>query len=274
MSETKALKPVDELKSTLVKMEPQFKMALPAHIPPERFIRIVQTAVSTQPGLLSADRTSLFGACMSLAQQGLLPDNREAALVLFGSKVTAMPMVAGILKKIRNSGELSSITAQIVHEHDEFQYWVDADGEHLSHRPKVFGDRGKEIGVYALAKTKDGAVYIEVMTTQQIESVRKVSRSKDTGPWAGPFQHEMWKKTAIRRLSKRLPMSTDLETAINTDDEMFQPAPQAPEPAETEVEVKAAPKRSRLKDAIKPETPVETITQEPPVDVSVQDVPI
>lgn len=267
---TKALKPVDELKSNLLKMESQFKMALPSHIPAERFIRIVQTAVSTDPGLMRADRTSLYSACMSLAQQGLLPDKREAALVLFGDKVTPMPMIAGLLKKIRNSGELSSITAQIVYENDEFEYWVDADGEHLNHRPKVFGVRGKEIGCYALAKTKDGAVYIEVMTVDQIESVRKVSKSANNGPWAGPFKHEMWKKTAIRRLSKRLPMSTDLENAIKTDDDIFMPG----EPVSEEPEAAAKPKRSRLKTAIQTETSTDPIESEPPIDVSHQDIPI
>ena len=75
-----------------------------------------------------------------------------------------MSMVGGILKKVRNSGELSSITAQIVYENDEFNYYIDADGEHISHRPNMFGDRGKRIGAYALAKTKDGAIYVEVMT--------------------------------------------------------------------------------------------------------------
>jgi recombination protein RecT len=42
-----------------------------------------------------------------LAQDGLLPDGREAAIVKFGNKAQAMPMIAGILKKIRQSGDVS-----------------------------------------------------------------------------------------------------------------------------------------------------------------------
>jgi len=54
----------------------------------------------------------------------------------------------------------------------------------------------------------------------QVEQIKKVSRSKDNGPW-GSFPEEMMKKTAIRRLSKRLPMSTDLEMVIKRDDELY-----------------------------------------------------
>ncbi len=139
---------------------------------------------------------------MKAAADGLLPDGREAALVQFKDSVQYLPMVGGILKKIRNSGELSSITSQIVHKGDKFRYWVDGDGEHVEHEPLVFGERGEQIGVYALAKTKDGAVYIEVLTMAQIAAVKNVSRAKD-GPWSGPFATEMHRKTAIRRLSKR-----------------------------------------------------------------------
>jgi recombination protein RecT len=84
----------------------------------------------------------------------------------------------------------------------------------------MFGDRGEAIGVYALAKTKDGGLYVEVMDKAQVMAVKAASRAK-TGPWTGPFENEMWRKTAIRRLSKRLPMNTDLETVIKRDDEMY-----------------------------------------------------
>jgi hypothetical protein len=44
---------------------------------------------------------------VKLAQDGLLPDGREAAVVMFGNKAQAMPMIAGILKKVRQSGEVA-----------------------------------------------------------------------------------------------------------------------------------------------------------------------
>jgi len=220
-TQTKALTPIDEVRGALAKMEPQFKMALPAQVSPEKFVRVAMTAVQQNPALLTADRQSLYGACMRAAQDGLLVDDREAAITMFGKAAVYMPMVGGILKKVRNSGELGSITSQIVHKNDKFRYWVDGDGEHIEHEPLMFGERGEAIGVYALAKTKDGAVYIEVMDKAAVMAIRGASRAKDSGPWAGAFEHEMWRKSAIRRLSKRLPMSTDLEQVIHRDDELY-----------------------------------------------------
>jgi recombination protein RecT len=249
---SKQIAPIDALKKDLQAMQPQFKMALPSHIPVEKFLRVAQTAIQTNPNLVTATRHSLFSACMKLAQQGLLPDGKEAAIVTFKNKqgeniAQDMPMVAGILKKVRNSGELASITSQLVYEKDTFKYWVDADGEHLNHEPNLFGERGKVIGVYALAKTKDGAVYIEVMTADQVKAIKNASRSKDSGPWAGAFEHEMWKKSAIRRLSKRLPMSTDLEVTVTADDNLYDVQPEqtepTPEPPPAKVVKKNSPKK-------------------------------
>ena len=242
------IKPIDEIRGTLARMEGQIKSALPPHISPEKFTRVVMTALQMTPSLLACDRASLYGACMKCAQDGLLPDGREAALVKFKESVAYMPMVSGILKKVRNSGELSSITSQIVHKNDRFRYWVDSDGEHLEHEPLVFGDRGEEIGVYALAKTKDGGVYVEVMTLAQVDAIRNVSRSKD-GPWSGPFASEMARKSAIRRLAKRLPMSTDIEQTIHRDDQFYDLKP-SEVPAETAAVVEKKKRTTRLKDAV------------------------
>lgn len=226
MTESRQLAPAQEIRHTLDKMTPQFQAALPTHIKPEKFIRVAATAIQTIPDLVAADRQSLYAACTKAAQDGLLPDGREAALTVFNTKVKIggrdewikkvqyMPMIAGILKKLRNSGELSSIVAQVIYENDvkngNFKYWIDSDGEHLEYRPDMFSDRGQIIGAFAMAKLTDGALYVTVMTKVQIEQVRAVSRAKDSGPWVA-WWDQMAEKTVLRRLSKRLPMSTDID---------------------------------------------------------------
>lgn len=235
MSEQKAvaIKPVDQVRTTLNQMAGQFEMVLPKAVTPDRFIRIVMTAVQDNPELLLADRTSLFSACMKCAQDGLLPDKREAALVVFKDKVAYMPMVAGILKKVRNSGELVSISTNCVFEKDRFDFGTDSTkgGDYLEHHPDVFSSaRGEMKGAYAIALTKGGGMYIEVMSLPEIKKVQAVSRAK-SGPWQEWFD-EMAKKTVIRRLSKRLPMSTDLEQTLRADDEFYELEPTKKEPPE------------------------------------------
>lgn len=267
--QTRALKPAEEIRQNLERMKPQFQAALPTHIDPSKFLRVVQTAVASSKDILGADRTSLFAACSKAAADGLLPDGREAALVVFKSKngpsqVQYMPMIGGILKKIRNSGELSTITSQVIHKGDTFEYYIDHEGEHFTHRPLFFGERGEAIGAYALARTKDGAIYIEVMTKEQIMSVKKVSRGQ-SGPWSGDFESEMWRKTVTRRLAKRLPSSSDLDLTFKNDDELYDFGDEdgSSQTAEAKPAPKAKAKGLRVSQLIKKEEPAPQVTPEP-----------
>lgn len=233
--------PVAIIRQNLSAMAPSFKAALPAHISVEKFTRVAQTAITGNPDLLEADRSTLFAACVRLAQDGLLPDGREAALVIFNAKdrgtggwtkkVQAMPMIAGILKKLRQSGEVAKISAQVVYEHDEFvvSYGFDEDVTH--NPPRLDQPRGKPIGAYATAILKDGSKLLEVMGLEEIDKVRNVSRSKDKGPWQD-WWSEMARKTVMRRLAKRLPMSSDRDQDVFERDETMavehQPAPVEP----------------------------------------------
>lgn len=262
MSEN-ALTPMEQMRGTLTKMGAEFKAALPAQIPVERFVRTTITAVQMNPQLLECDRRSLLGSCMKAAQDGLLPDGREAALVIFrtkdGPKVQYMPMVGGLLKKMRNSGELASIGAHVVYEHDAFDYEL-GDDERIVHKPHLGEDRGKPIAAYAIAKTKDSAIYREVMSLAEINKVRSASRAKDSGPWVD-WWDEMARKTVIRRIAKRLPSSTDVDGVIEHDNEATGFA-ELPALAAVQVEHQAEPKarRSRLKEAMQiTEAPAEVV---------------
>jgi len=220
-----------QVRDQLGKMRPELQKALPAHVSVDKFERVVQTALNQQPDLLNCTRRSLFGACVNAAQDGLLPDGREGAIVSFkdnksgNTQAQWMPMVAGILKKVRNSGELSSISTQVVCENDQFDYQL-GDEEYIDHKPAL-GNRGNVIAAYAIAKLKDGSTMREIMGRDEIDRVRSVSKSKDNkyGPWM-QWYGEMSRKTVLRRLSKRLPMSTDLERVIHRDDPMYDPAGQ------------------------------------------------
>ena len=248
---------------------PQFmaslKANLPDHITPERFARVAVMALQKNPKLLDSDRQSLYQAIQACAQDGLIPDGREAALVPYGDKVQYLPMIGGILKKIRNSGELLTIMAQTVRKNDVFKYYVDENGEHLEHRPDMLADRGEFVGVYALAQTKDGGKYMEVMTKAEVEKVRNVSRAKNAGPWVDWYE-EQAEKTVLKRMSKRMPMSTDkIAELLERDNEEYAEVVEAPPAAPAEVPKPStgagARARAATVDAAPPATPAPTPTQ-------------
>ena len=234
--------PEGQFRRDISAMSGKFQDALPRHVPVEKFIRVATSYVlMAWDKLGDCDRRSLWGALMTCAMDGLMPDGQEAGLTPFKGVVKYIPMVKGILKKIRNSGELKSILAMVVNKKDDFKFFVDENGEHLLHTPTREEDPGEITDVYVVAQTKDGGRYVERMTRAQIEKVRQCSRAKDGGPWK-EWYDEMAKKTVIRRISKRLPMSTDLEDVIRRDDELYD---LEPKPA---VETQKSP--SKLSEAI------------------------
>lgn len=268
------LRPADDVRAGLAKLGPQLKIALPSSISVDKFLRVAQTAIAMNQALLRADRQSLYSACMILAQRSILPDNREGSLVCFGDKVTPMIMIAGIMKLLRNSGELATIVAEPVYENDLFKYWIDSNGQNLEHTPLMFGERGKQIGIYAFAKTKSNEIYIEIMSMADIEAVKRTSRSanNDSSPWK-TFPQEMQKKSIIRRLAKRLPSSSDLDEINDIEDKTFGLKAEPTQAREAEVveqkqiEQPKAKRRSKLEAIIEHESATEENEVQPTGEV-------
>lgn len=220
------------LRDQLEAMRPQFEAALHGGlIKPERFVRVVMTAVNQDPDLLAADRRSFFNACLQCAQDGLVPDKREAALVVFKTKevrggketwidkIQYMPMYQGLMKKVRSSGELAKWVGRAVYEKDTFHIEL-GDDERITHTPYKGDDEpGPLKAVYAIATLKDGTVQRDWMTRRQIERVKARSKTgaKDKGPWKTDFD-QMAIKTVIRRQAKQLPLSPALMEVIARDD--------------------------------------------------------
>lgn len=244
-----------DIRGDIEKMAVEFAKVLPPQLPTERFVRHAHTAVMTNPQLLNADRLSLRSALMKAAQDGLLPDGREGAIVMYGDKASWMPMVAGLLKKARNSGEIASINAHIVYANDRCHI-VLGDDEKIEHEPYLDGDRGEPRLVYSICKLKDGTVVRAWMTVAEVEKIRSISRSAKKGPWVDHWA-EMAKKTVIRRLCKVLPASTDKEgteafmRVAERDDEMY----------EMKDARDVTPPSAHLRQAAPPPEPVEVVDQ-------------
>ncbi len=202
----------------------QIRMVLPRHIDVDIFCRVVMTAVLSNADLAKAGRRSLWRAVMEAAGDGLLPDGREGAIVPYlvreaGGYVAAwQPMVWGLVKLVRQSGELRDLGAHVVTRADRFDYMVNEHGEHFEHHPDFEQSDAAPLLVYAYARTHDGGLYFEPMSWNEVEKFRTLSRAKaDDTPWVR-WPLEMGKVRVIKRLCKRLPMSTDARAVLARDD--------------------------------------------------------
>lgn len=204
----------EAFKVGFTRMKSQISAALPSHVPYERFERTVMMAVQKEPKLLECDQKSLFMECQKAAADGLLPDGREGVIVYrwnsrAGKNMAVwQPMVGGLMKLARNSGEIASLSSQVVFKGEAFRI-VLGDEERIEHeRSMELPDRPEIVGAYAVAVLKNGEKVREFMSWAQLEKVRAVNTQWSKGPWAS-WADEMSRKSVMRRLIKRLPLSTD-----------------------------------------------------------------
>jgi len=216
--------PVDVFRQTLTQpaFVEQLKMALPNHIPVERFIRVAQTAVQNNPDLLNpqkVERRSLFGALTKAAQDGLLPDGVEGAIIPFKGKAVWQPMVRGIMKKVRNSGQVANWDVAPVFEKDTFERLL-GDDQRIYHKPYEEGDPGDVVGAYSIVTLKDGSKSRDYLPRWRIDKALAQNPMGANSLMRTKFMDEAAVKTVIKHHAKRLPMSTDIEAIFERDEFM------------------------------------------------------
>lgn len=242
-SKSRAIVAWQDFQTEIKQREREIASMLPSHISKDKFINSAIAAVKQMPGLLNATPRSLFAAVTKSAQDGLLPDGREGVITVYRTKEgdawvdTAgwNPMVFGLRKRARELDDII-VSAQVVHENDEFS-WDEGDDPHIKHQPAPLGtSRGAMIGTYAIFKNGDGILHREVMDAEQVEAVRGQSKQPDGIMWT-KFTAEAWRKTVVRRGFKSIPCSEHLQDIVRRDDEMFAFDTEAP--AQTEGRPKA-----------------------------------
>jgi len=191
---------------------------LPVGTTIDQFIRCASIAMVQSKDLGEANQDSIIMALTMCARDGLVPDNKEAALVTFNTKDKAtggwvkkaqyLPMIDGVIKRARMSGQIAAMASKAVYENDTFDYWMDENGEHYNYRP-TFGDRGSLLLCFSYAKLNNGELLIEVMTKADIDKVKKASKTSGFGPWVDWYDR-MGCKAVTHRLCRRLPNASEM----------------------------------------------------------------
>lgn len=247
-----------------------------ATIDPDKFLRVVKNAVLRDPEIAEASMQSVYLECMKAMNDGLVLDGREAVLTRFRTnkrkkidgrwvdnfqtEVAYIPMMAGIMKRVRASGEIKAWTVELVYAEEykqgRFDYVASPDPM-ITHRPIIVGERGPVVAAYSAVKLADGSHHYEVMTRAQLDAIKMRTKSKRTknvdgrevteitGPWATD-EEEMFRKSVIRRHSKRLPVSSGLIEMASRVDALYDGAE-----GEDEGEIIASKPRSNAGSKLK-----------------------
>lgn len=205
---------------------PRIQAVMPKHMSSERMYQIALSAINTTPKLAECSPATLLSCVMKCSALGLEPsavDGLGRAYILpyrskQGMQAQLILGYKGMIALARRSGEIKDISARAVYEGDEFDYSFGLD-EHLSHKPAArdHKDGEKPTHVYMVAHFKDGGHYMDVMTFQEVEAIRKRSKAANNGPWVTDYE-AMAKKTVIRRAFPCLPVSVEAQSAAASDE--------------------------------------------------------
>jgi recombination protein RecT len=208
----------------------EFAKRLPAGADATKWTMQPATAVQKNPELLGCEPGSLLLAAYEAAELGLSlsPTLQLGYLIPYKGKAQFQISWRGLVQRAHESGCVRAFYAEVVHERDKFERQY-APKRNLVHAP-ADGDRGEETGAYALVEFKDGTIDWEWADKKLIERHRKHSKQPDSLMWRN-FHEEAWKKTAIRILAKRLPMSNPGMEALTEVIEHDARAEMEPEPA-------------------------------------------
>lgn len=202
------------------KFKEQIALALPKHITPERFIRVLMTAAIKTPDLMLCTQESLFKGLFDAATAGVEIDGRRAHLIPFKNRqkncveATLIIDYKGIAELAMRSGSVSSIHADKICENDIFEY---DRGEIKKHNIDFKKERGEAYAYYTIIRMRDGGEKCEVMSRKEVNAIRQRSKAKDSGPWVTDFD-AMALKTVFKRASKWIPLSAEIRNIVEEED--------------------------------------------------------
>jgi recombination protein RecT len=202
----------------------ELALVLPSTMDPDRFARLVVSAVKSTPKLMLAfgskqGEQSILLAAMEAATIGLEPNTPTQQAWIVPRKDHGVWEgrlwigYRGLLTLVRRSGTVKELVAGVVRAADEFAWSRELDRDTLTHRPAET-NRGPATHVYAIARLLNGGVQFSVLTREEVEARRDLSdgwrdqKSRPYSPWTR-WPDAMWMKSGVRSLVPWLDLSPD-----------------------------------------------------------------
>src|SRR3989475_5170810 len=215
---------VQVVEALLVQARAQIVKCLPRHLDADKMIYVALETVRTDSFLRQCEPLSIVQAVLEASQLGLMLGNKLGHAYLAprrdkkANNILRCQLLIGyrgFIALAHRTGKVSSIYPAIVHGGDQFSLKL-GTGRQLVHVPLLdSAKRGDWIGAYAVVEFRDGRTDFEWMTRQEIEKVKQCSESASEAwsPWRR-FEDEMIKKSPIRRMAKRLCLSSEDMTLV------------------------------------------------------------
>ena len=184
--EKQVAKRSDSFESVLKHAWPRMASVMPKHMSSERMYQLALSTYNQTPGLAECSPQSVLGCLMKCTALGLEPSavdglGRAYILPYYNKKTNhkeAQLIIGyrGYIDLARRSGQIVDISARAVHQGDLFEYEFGMS-EYIRHVPSPEYDGTQPLThVYMVAHFKDGGHYIDVMTRNEVDAIRKRSK--------------------------------------------------------------------------------------------------
>jgi phage RecT family recombinase len=175
----------------------------------DRFIQLALNAVLPHRDCSVESRMKcIWDACVTELELGTV--EHWAYVVPYKGVLQFQVSYTGLIRRLRETGAVANIYARVVREKDDLVLEESSDGSQQGFRYRMgpLNKRGEIIGAFAAAVLPNGVFTWEALELADIAAIKKAA-ARQQGPQLSPawreWEPEMIKKSAIRRLAKRLP---------------------------------------------------------------------
>lgn len=205
MSETKKELMLKETSKKLNGLIASKLEAMPKEFNRIRFMQNCMTVLQETKNIENCEPLSVARTLLKGAFLGLDFFQRECYAIPYGNSLQFQTDYKGETKMAKKYSirPIKDIYAKLVHEDDLFEEKIEEGKQSIDFKPVSFSNK-PIVGAFAVVLYKDGGMEYETMSTEEIEGIRQnFSKMKNGLMWT-KTPGEAYKKTVLRRLTKKI----------------------------------------------------------------------
>ncbi len=213
-TESRQLTPVRELQQYLSGKIAQLTQWCKQDVDPASLVRFALADFKKSEKLRKCTMESIYLALVACAQVGLEPGGvmQHCFIIPYGGEAAFQLGYRGAIELANRSPRIARVGANLYYENDDFTIDIGSNAR-VQHSPEL-GPRGEIVGAYAFAKFANGEIDVEWTGMDDLTKIRDAGAN---GPAWKTWEDQMFRKAPIKRLAKRLPLTSECARAFVLD---------------------------------------------------------
>lgn len=179
--------------------------AMPKDFNQTRFLQNCMTVLQDTKEIEKCQPVTIARTLLKGAFLGLDFFQRECYAIPYGNSLTFQTDYKGETKMAKKYSirKIKDIYAKVVREGDFFEEEIREGQQYVNFKPVSFSNKSI-VGAFAIVLYADGGMEYETMSTDQIEGIKNNFSKMKNGLMWSKTPEEAYKKTVLRRLTKKI----------------------------------------------------------------------